>query len=100
MYNQINKHTRRASEGTSIIVNNILLQSQINLNTNLHPTTGTHSVIDLTLSDPTIYLDYNWKINEDNCGSDHYLIILESLDPKPEEKIPCWNVQKGQMGTF
>ena len=27
--------------------------------TYLHPATGTHSVIDLTLSDPTIYLDYN-----------------------------------------
>ena len=27
--------------------------------TYLHPTTGTRSIIDLTLSDPTIYLDYN-----------------------------------------
>ena len=34
IYNQINKHTK-ASGGTSIIVNNTLLQSQINLNTNL-----------------------------------------------------------------
>ena len=35
IYNQINKHTRRASGGTPIIVNNTLLQSQINFNTNL-----------------------------------------------------------------
>ena len=35
IYNQINKHTRRALGGTSIIVNNMLLQNQINLNTNL-----------------------------------------------------------------
>ena len=68
--------------------------------TYLHPATGTHSVIDLTLSDPTIYLDYNWKTNKDNCGSDHYLIILERLEPEPEEKIPCWNLQKAKWEHF
>ena len=61
--------------------------------TYIHPATGTHSVIDLTLCDPTIYLDYNSKTNEDNCRSDHYLIILERLEPALESK-------KGQMGTF
>ena len=54
--------------------------------TYLHPATGTHSVLDLTLSDPTIYLDYNWKTNEDKCGNDLYLIILERLEPKLEKK--------------
>ena len=66
----------------------------------LHPATGTHSVIDLILSDPTIYVDYNWKTNEDNCGSDHYLIILERLEPKLEEKIPCWNLQRAKWEHF
>ena len=35
IYNQINKHTTRASGDTSIIVKNTFPQSQINLNTNL-----------------------------------------------------------------
>ena len=188
IYNQINKHTTRASGDTSIIINNTLPQSQINLNTNLqaiavsvtlhktisicslyishpksninelelevliqqllkpfihmgdfnshnqiwgsrdtnkrghtienfmntnhlcllnnesptylHPATGTHSVIDLTLSNPTIYLDYNWKTSLDNCRSDHYPIILERLEPEPEEKIPCWNLQKAKQEHF
>ena len=68
--------------------------------TYLHPPTGTHSVIDLTLSDPTIYLDYNWKTNEDNCRSDHYPIILEKLEPELEEKIPHWNLQKAKWEHF
>ena len=68
--------------------------------TYLHPATGTHSVIDQTLSDPTIYLDYDWKTNEDNCGSDHYPMILERLEPEPEEKIPCWNLQKAKWEHF
>ena len=66
--------------------------------TYLHPATGTHSEIDLTLSDPTIYLDYNWKTNKDNCRSDHYLIILERLEPKLE-KNTMLEPTKGQMGT-
>ena len=57
--------------------------------TYLHPATGTHLVIDLTLSDPTIYLDYNWKTNEDNCGTRNR-----------RKKLPCWNVQKAKWEHF
>ena len=64
--------------------------------TNFHPTTGTHSVIDLTLSNSTIHLDYKWKTNKDNYRSDYNLIILERLEPKLEEKIPHWNLQKAK----
>ena len=68
--------------------------------TYLHPATGKHLVIDLTISNPAIYLDYNWKTNEDNCGSDHYPIMLERLEPELEEKIPRWNLQKAKWGHF
>ena len=68
--------------------------------TYLHPATGTHSVIDLTVSNPTIYLDYNWKTNKDNCGSNHYPIILERLEPELDEKIPRWNLQKAKWEHF
>ena len=54
----------------------------------------------MTLSDPTIYLDYNWKTNKDNCRSDHYPIILERLETKLEEKIPRWNLQKAKWRHF
>ena len=47
-----------------------------------------------------IYLNYNWKTNEDNCGSDLYPIILETLEPKLEEKIPCGNLQKAKWEHF
>ena len=68
--------------------------------TYLHPATGTHSVIDLTLSDPTIHLDYNWKTNEDNCGSNHYPIILGRLELELEEKLPHWNLEKAKWEHF
>ena len=56
--------------------------------------------MDLTLSDPTIYLDYKWKTKVDNCGSDHYPMILERLEPELEEKNTTLEPTKGKMGTF
>ena len=46
--------------------------------TYLHPATGTHSVIGLNLSAPTIYVDYNFspgKIKQ----SENYKNIIETL---------------------
>ena len=72
-------------------IENFMNKNNLCLLNNKSPTylyleTGTYSVINLILSDPTIYLDYNWKTNEDNCKSDHYPIILERLEPKRKEK--------------
>ena len=60
---------------------------------------ATHSVIDLTLSNPTIYLECNWKTNEDNCGSNHSPIILKNLNPN-WRKNTALEPTKDQMGTF
>ena len=39
--------------------------------TYLNPSTCSYSAIDITLSDPSSYMDYTWKAH-DLCGSDHY----------------------------
>ena len=62
IYNQINKHTR-ASIGTSIIVNNILPQSQISLNTNLQ-TIAVSATLHKTISICTLYIPSNSNIIE------------------------------------
>ena len=46
-------------------------------NTYLHPVTGTYSAIDLSICDPSLFLDYNWKVHDDTCGSDYLQILLE-----------------------
>ena len=46
----------------------------------LHPGNGYYSAIDLTVTDPSLLLDFAWKVYDDRCGSDHFLIILESLN--------------------
>jgi hypothetical protein len=47
--------------------------------TYLHPGNGSYSAIDLTFADPSLLLDFSWKVHDDLCGSDHFPIILESL---------------------
>ena len=39
--------------------------------TYIHPATGAHSSIDLSICDPDIFLDLVWSVNDDLCGSDH-----------------------------
>ena len=46
-------------------------------NTYLHIATGTCSAIDLSICDPSLFLDYNWKVHDDTCVSDYLQILLE-----------------------
>ena len=54
----------------------------------IHTWIGTYSTIDLTLDNASIFQDYNWKVHDDTCGSDHFPIILENSDPELDDKIP------------
>ena len=49
--------------------------------TYLHPGNGSYSAIDLTITDPSLVPDYSWKVHDDLCGSDHFPIILDHLNP-------------------
>ena len=44
-------------------------------NTYLNPETGTYSVIDLTICDHNLLLDYYWKVHDNTCGSDHFRVL-------------------------
>ena len=68
--------------------------------TYLHPSTGTTSAIDLTLSSPTIYMDFQWDIHEDQCGSDHYPIFIKTNNHTTEDTIPKWQLKRADWPTF
>lgn len=69
-------------------------------NTYLHPATGTLSAIDLTICDPSIYMNYHWRVHDETGGSDHFPIILEGQDPERDSKTPRWNIQKADWQGF
>ena len=75
------------------------------LNTYLHPATGTCSAIDLTICNPNLFLNYNWKVQESKevsstCESDHFLILLENSTIKLSKRIPTWNLAKANWDGF
>ena len=68
-----------------------------------HPSSssGTFSAIDLTLSDPATFIEYNWRVHEDSCGSDHFPIIIENTKPgksDPQPQKPHDGTSKKQTG--
>ena len=69
-------------------------------NSYLNPLTGSYSVIDLSLCDPITYMDYECKVHNDLCSSDHFPIILESLQPLHEDKLPHWKIIKANWQAF
>ena len=61
--------------------------------------TGSYSAINMTLCDPVSYMDYGWKVH-DLCGSDHFPILLEILQPIHDEKLPYWKLNKANWEVF
>ena len=57
-------------------------------NTYLHTTTGTYSAIDLTVIDPNLFLNYNWKVHDDTSESDHFPFLLENSTDELSKRTP------------
>ena len=56
--------------------------------TYLHPATGTYTSLDLSICFPTLLLDYDWKVHDDFCGSDHFPILLNNIGSDLDEPVP------------
>ena len=41
----------------------------------IHPATGSFSAIDLSICSPSMFMDFNWVVHDDLCGSDQLLNI-------------------------
>ena len=67
--------------------------------TYVNPSSGNHSAIDLILCNPTVYMDFTWKVHGDSCGRDHSLILIKSTEPN-SEKIPRWKLDKDNWEIF
>ena len=52
------------------------------------------------LSHPSLYLDYKWSVCEDQHGSDHFPIIIESIKTFEEDHNPKWKLNKANWDLF
>ena len=55
-----------------IIYENNLRLLNTGIQTYINPSSGNTSAINLTIFDPSIYMDSSWQVHEDTCGSDHF----------------------------
>ena len=69
-------------------------------NTYLHPVTGTYFAIGLSICDPSLFLDYKWKVHDDTCGSDYLPILLEDSTDELSKRTPSWNMGKANWDGF
>ena len=61
---------------------------------------GTFSYLDLSLCHPSLYLDYEWSVCEDQHGSDHFPILIESVQTHDEDHNPKWKLNKSNWELF
>ena len=65
-----------------------------------HPATGTLSYLDLTLTDPSLSLDYSWSTLDSPHGSDHYPIVLSPVLPETTSHPKRWNFARANWPSF
>ena len=69
-------------------------------NTFLDSGKGTFSALDLSICHPSLYLDYKWSVCEDQHGSDHFPIVIESIKTSEEDHNPKWKLNKANWDLF
>ena len=42
-----------------------------------HPASGTKSALDLSVADPSLFLDFIWAVVDDLHGSDHFPVLVQ-----------------------
>ncbi len=68
--------------------------------THFHIQTGTLTAIDLTMTSPDCFLDFNWNVLNDLRGSDHYPILIKSVGGPPAPRCPRWCLGRADWPLF
>ena len=88
------------------IVENFIFDNDLILYNNKLPTHydiyhNSSSLIDLTLCQPSVFLDFTCNVFTNNYGSDHYPIQLILNDSEPsDERLYHWNFKKADWKKF
>ena len=64
------------------------------------PLAHTYTSLDLSICFPTLLLDYDWKVHDDLCGSDHFQILLNNIGPDVDEPVSRWKLNKANWAQF
>ena len=90
----------RGQQLEDLILKNDLILFNDKSHTYFQSASGTLTSIDLTLSSPSLFLDFSWKVGPDPCGSDHFPILLENDGPPSLERVQRWKLTKANWDEF
>ena len=62
--------------------------------------TKSFTSIDLSFCHPSLFLDYNWSVCEDQHNSDHFPIIIEQNTYSTEDHNPKWKLNRANWDLF
>ena len=94
------KNTNQKGKNLETFINNNNLCFYNNKSpTYLCPFSGSYSAIDLSLSDPSILIDFSWKVLKDTHGSDHFPICLQNSELR-DEHPKRWSLNKANWEKF
>ena len=68
--------------------------------TYLHPATGKFSSLDLSICHPSLLLDFDWTVSEDQHGSDHFPVIIESVNNSTNYHNTKWKLNKANWEIY
>ena len=68
--------------------------------THYHIQTGSLSCIDLALCSSNCMMDFQWRVDDDLRGSDHFPTFISSMDGPPTQRSPRWCLEKADWQTF
>ena len=95
-----NKNNTRGEIIENFITSNDLCLMNDKSYTYLHPATGTFSSLDLSLCHPSLLLHFDWSVCEDQHGSDHFPIVIESVSASAEDDNSKWKLNKANWEQF
>ena len=84
----------------NFIANNNLCLMNDKSYTYLHPATGHLSSLDLSLCHPSLLLDFDWSVYADQCGSDHFPVIIESVNNSTNDHNTKWKLSKANWELY
>ena len=95
-----NKTNSRGEIIEDLMTNNNICLMNDKSHTYLHPATGTLSSLDLSFCHPSLLLNFDWSVCEDQQGNDHFPIVMESIDSSAEDHNPKWKLNKANWEQF
>ena len=72
----------------------------INLTLYLHPATEYLSSLDLSLCHPSLFLDFDWSVYADQCGSDYFPVIIESVNTSTNGHNSKWKLNNANWELY